>query len=90
MMWILSVTVLLPAVVAFPVFTFNESSSSKPAPSFADLAKDVDLPNSFILCSSVKHARFDDVGFFLYRWERFSGLASRPISYLLKSSEADT
>ena len=63
-MWILSVTVLLPAVVAFPVFTFNESSSSKPAPSFADLAKDVDLPNSFILCSSVKHARFDDVGFF--------------------------
>ena len=64
MMWILSVTVLLPAVVAFPVFTFNESSSSKPAPSFADLAKDVDLPNSFILCSSVKHARFDDVGFF--------------------------
>ena len=52
-------------IQAFPVFTFNGSSivSSK-TPSFASLVKDVDLPDNFILCSSVKHARFDGTGFY--------------------------
>ena len=52
-------------IQAFPVFIFNGSSivSSK-TPSFAYLVKHVDLPNTFILCSSIKQARFDDISFY--------------------------
>lgn len=50
--------------LAFPVFTFNGTSSSRGSPSFAHLVKDVQLTDNFILCLSVKQARFDDVGFF--------------------------
>ena len=53
-------------IQTFPVFTFNGSSiavSSK-TPSFAYLVKHVDLPNTFILCSSIKQARFDDISFY--------------------------
>ena len=58
-------SLLLHSVVteAYPVFTFNGTSSRK-EPSFAYLVKDVDLPERFSLCSSVKQARFDDVGFY--------------------------
>ena len=53
-------------VQPFPVFTFNgTSSSSTPTPSYAYLVNDLDLPDKFILCTSVKQARFDDVGFYV-------------------------
>ena len=65
-MWLLFLPILLHNFViqAFPVFTFNGTSDSSATPSFAFLVSEVDLPDIFILCSSVKQARFDDVGFF--------------------------
>ena len=50
----------------FPVFTFNGTSpTSTQTPSYAYLVNDVDLPDKFILCTSVKQPRFDDVGFYV-------------------------
>ena len=52
-------------IEAFPAFAFNSVSSLKEqTQSFAYLIEDVHLPDNFILCSSIKHARFDDVGFY--------------------------
>ena len=68
MMWclLLSLPFHCDDVQPFPVFTFNGTSpTSTPTPSYAHLVKDVDLPEKFILCMSIKHARFDDVGFFV-------------------------
>ena len=62
----LFMSMLLNSIVihAFPIFTFNGTSDSSATPSFASLVNDVDLPDIFILCSSSKQARFDDVGFY--------------------------
>ena len=64
-MWLLFTSLLLNSFViqAFPVFTFNGTTDSSTTPSFAFLDADVDLPDTFILCSSVKQARFDYVSF---------------------------
>ena len=52
-------------VEAYPVFTFHSPPSSwEESPSYAYLVKDIHLPDKFTLCSSIKQARFDDVGFF--------------------------
>ena len=51
-------------IQAFPVFTFSGTTDSLAIPSFASLDVEVDLPDNFILCSSSKQARFDEVGFF--------------------------
>ena len=45
------------------MFTFNGTTGSSHTSSFATLVSDVNLPDTFILCSSSKQARFDDVGF---------------------------
>ena len=65
-MWPLFVSLLLNSFViqAFPVFTFNGTPDSLATPSFAYLVSDVELPDTFIICSSIKQARFDDVSFY--------------------------
>ena len=65
-MWLLILSILCQRLViqAIPVYTFNGSSIAS-QPSFAYLVKEVQLPDAFILCSSVKQARFDDVSFWL-------------------------
>ena len=64
-MWCLFLSFLLETSTAFPIFTFDSSPTSPATPSYAQLVKDVQLPNdSFILCSSVKQARFEDFSFF--------------------------
>ena len=68
MMWLLIILLVshCNAAQPFQVFTFNgTSSTSTPTPSYAYLVNDVDLPDKFILCTSVKQARFDDVGFYV-------------------------
>ena len=55
---------LLHCSAAFPVFTFDGTSQLTGSPSFFTLVKDVRLPDVFILCLSVKQARFDGVSFF--------------------------
>ena len=60
----LSVFFQIFVVEAFPVFTFNETLESSGSTSFAIFVGDLDIPDdTFILCISVKQARFDDVGF---------------------------
>ena len=54
----------LLAVDAFPVFTFSDTFYPPAPPSFASLSRNVELPDTFILCSSSKQARFDDLGFY--------------------------
>ena len=52
-------------IEAFPTFVFNSVSSLKEQThSFASLIEGIQLPDNFILCSSIKQARFDDVGFY--------------------------
>ena len=51
-------------IKAFPVFTYGGSLDPSEAPSFASLVTDVQLPETFIICSSSKEATFDDVGFY--------------------------
>ena len=59
-------------VQPFPVFNFNGTSpTSSATPSYAYLVKDVHLSEKFILCTSVKQARFDDVGFYLISGKDF-------------------
>ena len=68
MMWLLLFSLIIHCKVVqpFPVFTFNGTSpTSTPTPSYAYLVNDVDLLNKFILCASMKQARFDDVGFYV-------------------------
>ena len=62
-MWFLFLPLLLHCSVAFTVLTFDGTSSSKGALSIAYLVKEVQIPDIFILCASVKQARFDKVGF---------------------------
>ena len=64
-MWLLFFSLLLNSFViqAFPVFTFNGTTDSSATPSFANFNADFNLPDTFILCSSIKQARFDDVSF---------------------------
>ena len=65
-MWCLLILFLLQTSTAFPIFTFDSSPTSPATPSYAQLVKDVQLPNdSFILSSSVQQARFEDLSFFL-------------------------
>ena len=52
------------AANSFPVFSFKSSTSAQKSPSYAYLAENVPLPDTFVLCSSIKQARFDDVGFY--------------------------
>ena len=47
---------------AYPIFAFDGTSSL--SLSFTTLVKDVRLPDVYILCLSVKQARFDDISFF--------------------------
>ena len=61
---LLILQIIVHCSVAFLVFTFNGTSASRGSPSFAHLVKDVQLTDNFILCLSVKQARFDDIGFF--------------------------
>ena len=63
-MWLLFLPILLHSleIWAIPVFTFNGTSESSATPSFASLVNDVELPDIFILCSSSKQAKFDDLG----------------------------
>ena len=64
-MWCLFLSFLLQTSTAFPIFTFDSSPASPATPSYAQLVKDVQLPSdSFVLCSSVKQARFEDFSFF--------------------------
>ena len=68
MAWLFLFSVFLHrnVVQSFPVFTFNDTSSSPTAtPSYIYLVNDLNLPDKFILCTSVKQARFDDIGFFV-------------------------
>ena len=52
------------AIEAFTVLTFNETLESSGSTSFATFVGDLGIPDdNFILCASVKQARFDDVGF---------------------------
>ena len=44
------------------MFTFNDTFYPAEPPSFASLTRKVELPDSFILCSSSKQVRFDDQG----------------------------
>ena len=55
---------ILHCSAAFPVFIFDGTSQLTGSPSFFTLVKDVRLPDVFILCLSVKQARFDGVSFF--------------------------
>ena len=51
-------------IEAFPVLAFNETLESSSSTSFATFVGDLGIPDdNFILCTSVKQARFDDVGF---------------------------
>ena len=50
---------ILHCSAAFPVFIFDGTSQLTGSPSFFTLVKDVRLPDVFILCLSVKQARFD-------------------------------
>ena len=65
-MWVLLLSLLLNSLMiqAFPIFTFNGIAGLSVSPSFAYLATDVELPDTFIICSSIKQARFDDVSFY--------------------------
>ena len=63
-MYFLVLPLLLHCSVAFPVFTFNDTSTSQETLSYAYLAKEVPLPDIFTLCTSVKQARFDGNRFF--------------------------
>ena len=63
-MWLVLFSCFLHCLMALKVFTFNGTSTPAETPSIAYLTKEVDLPNPFILCSSVKQARFDDLGFY--------------------------
>ena len=66
-MWLPVLPIILHSylvIQAFPVFTFSGTADSSAAPSFASLKVEVDLPDNFILCSSSKQARFDEVGSF--------------------------
>ena len=65
-MWVLLLSLLLNSLMiqAFPVFTFNGTGGPSGSPSFAYLATDVELPDNFIICSSIKQARFDDLSFY--------------------------
>ena len=65
-MWLILLPIFANGFVthAIPVFTFNATTSMPAAtPSFAYLVRDFDLPESFVLCLSVKQMQFDDVGF---------------------------
>ena len=66
-MWLLFLPILLNVLViqAIQVFTFNGTSESSATTSFASLVSEVDLPHTFVLCSSIKQARFDHVGFYI-------------------------
>ena len=66
-MWLLFLPILLHVFViqAIQVFTFNATPESSSTTSFASLVSEVDLPDTFILCSSIKQARFDHVGFYI-------------------------
>ena len=71
-MWLLILLLFSNSNVVhpFPVFTFNGTFSSPTAtPSYAHLVNNIDLPDTFILCTSVKQARFDDVGFYVISGE---------------------
>ena len=60
-MWPLLLLILINSLVieAYPVLVFNNTQSLKEQdPSYAFLAKDVHLPEEFILCSSIRQARF--------------------------------
>ena len=65
-MWLLFLPVLPHILVihAIHVFNFNATSDSSATASFASLVSDIDLPDNFVLCSSVKQARFDNIGFY--------------------------
>ena len=63
-MYFLVLPLLLHCSVAFPVFTFNGTSTPQETLSYAYLAKEVPLPDIFTLCTSVKQARFDGNRFF--------------------------
>ena len=52
------------AIQAFEVLTYDVHWSDSIAPSYASLSRDVDLPESFILCTSSKEATFNDVGMY--------------------------
>ena len=74
-------------VQPFPVFTFNGTSpTSTPTPSYAYLVNDVDLPDKFILCTSVKQARFDDVGFYVISGKD-SEAETSTANFFLRNSE---
>ena len=62
--WAFLLPSFLQSSLAFPIFTFNGTSSLIGNSSTANLVKDVQLPEIFIVCSSVKHARFDGIGFY--------------------------
>ena len=52
------------AIQASEVFTYDVHWSDSIAPSYASLSRDVNLPESFILCTSSKEATFNDVGMY--------------------------
>ena len=52
------------AIQAFEVFTYDVHWGDSIAPSYASLSRDVNLPESFILCTSSKEATFNDVGMY--------------------------
>ena len=62
--WLFLISTFLQSLVAFPVFTYNGTAASQGASSIAILETEVELPDSFIFCASVKQARFDDTRFY--------------------------
>ena len=57
-------SVCCSGVQGFPVFTFSGTFYPRAPPSFASLTRNVELPDTFILCSSSRQARIDDRGIF--------------------------
>ena len=62
--WLFLLSSSFHSSVAYPVFTYNGTAASKGDPSIAILVKEIELPNSFIFCTSVKQYRFDGVRFY--------------------------
>ena len=62
--WLFLISTFLQSLVALPVFTYNGTAASQGASSIAILDTEVELPDSFIFCASVKQARFDDTRFY--------------------------
>ena len=77
------------AIQAFEVFTYDVHWSDSIAPSYASLSRDVNLPESFILCTSSKEATFNDVGMYSIYGEDSTSVDDNEYPPWLTSSHVD-